>query len=97
MEKHIAIFDLIASCLMPVFAQSFVPKLYATSRTQTSCTPTRSDVNPYTGAPGSRAHNYSTYSSDPPIHTGSQGGRYYINSRETYIPKRNRLKKSNPI
>lgn len=34
MKKHIAIFALIAPCMMPVFAQPFVPKLYSTSTTQ---------------------------------------------------------------
>lgn len=55
---------------------------------------TRSNINTYTGAVGTRARDYSTdaynYGSGRTIHTGSRGGQYYINSNgnKTYVPKR---------
>ena len=56
---------------------------------------TRSNVNPHKGTTGFCAYDYSTksykYESGSSIDTESRGGRYYINSSETYIPKRNRF------
>lgn len=55
---------------------------------------TSGNRNPYTGAAGTRARDYSSaaynYGSGRPIQTGSRGGQYYINSRgnKTYVPKR---------
>ena len=55
---------------------------------------TQGQVNPYTGAKGTRARDYSTqadnYGNGKIIYTGPRGGRYYINSRgnKVYVPKR---------
>lgn len=55
---------------------------------------TKGNINPYTGASGTRAIDYSpesyNYGSGKTIHTGPRGGQYYINSNgnKTYVPKR---------
>lgn len=55
---------------------------------------TTSNINPFTGATGSRAKDYSSeaynYGAGQTIYTGSRGGQYYINSNgnKTYVPKR---------
>ncbi len=52
------------------------------------------NLNPYTGSQGVVAKDYSTdaynYGAGKTIHTGTQGGQYYINSNgnKTYVPKR---------
>ena len=51
------------------------------------------NVNPYTGAYGTKPNdNYSSYSTNSyttPVYTGPRGGRYYINSNgnKTYISR----------
>ncbi len=51
------------------------------------------NTNPYTGARGTKATDYSpntkNYGSGSAIYSGSRGGQYYINSNgnKTYIPK----------
>ena len=55
---------------------------------------TSGNRNPYTGAAGSRAPDYSSrsynYGGGNPISTGPRGGQYYYNSKgnKTYVPKR---------
>ena len=55
---------------------------------------TYGNSNPFTGASGSRARDYSpesyNYGSGGAIYQGSRGGQYYYNSRgnKTYVPKR---------
>jgi hypothetical protein len=55
---------------------------------------TSGNINPYTGSVGSTARDYSSeaynYGGGRTIHTGPQGGQYYINDNgnKTYVPKR---------
>ena len=54
---------------------------------------TKDNTNPYTGASGYKAKDYSTeatnYGSGQTIYTGSKGGEYYYNSNgnKVYVPK----------
>lgn len=55
---------------------------------------TQGNQNPYTGTQGTKARDYSpdasNYGQGRTIHTGPNGGQYYINSNgnKTYVPKR---------
>ena len=56
---------------------------------------TQGNTNPYTGASGTKAADYSpaakNYGGGQPVQTGPRGGTYIINSNgnKTYVPKRN--------
>jgi hypothetical protein len=55
---------------------------------------TQGNVNPYSGAPGARARDYSSealnYGDGRAVYTGPRGGQYYYNDsgRKVYVPKR---------
>jgi hypothetical protein len=54
---------------------------------------TQGNTNPYTGAEGHKAQDYSpaanTYGNGKPIYTGPKGGQYYYSDsgRKVYVPK----------
>jgi hypothetical protein len=75
---------------------TYVPGHYRKSSNSTNHDnySTKDNYNPYNGSNGSRAKDYSSeaynYGSGKTIHTGPNGGQYYINSngKKTYVPKR---------